>query len=512
MARRVKALVAITTVLSAVSFGVVIGAIPASATSLSTYVATTGTNTANTCTSPSRPCLTISYALTQTPTGGTVSVAAGTYAEQVTITKNVTIIGAGSTKTTIEPSAVPLSDSDSDGGFPLSYIVDVAPGVKSANLLDLGVNGSAASGQFSSCAVDYVGVYYHDASGVLSNDLVTDIELPEALFGCQAGLGIYVTTDVGSATPSNVAMQSVTVNNYDKNGITCDDVGTVCSISASTVTGIGATPLIAQNGVQAWGSSISLVGSSITENIYTNPNYPSYYTDSTGVLILNAGSVSVLNDVVSENNGDIDAQEVAGYGLLAPEGQWVFEGNQITNSVEGSIPFGYGVGDGIDIDSTPGNVVVGSNVVTGNPEFGIGLFGASQTSVSSNELSNNGYGIYVGGPGSANAYYGVASALNSSKNSITANTSDKNIVGIYVDTEASANSLLLNTALSNTRTDVVDATTGRGTAGTSDTWLLTTCSTSTPNGICPFFLHLSLPLAPVNILQVLLNQLGTLIH
>ena len=463
MAHRIKALVAFTTVLSAVSFGVTIGAVPASASPSSTYVATTGTNIANTCASPSRPCLTISYALTQTPTGGTVSVAAGTYAEQVTITKNVTIVGAGSSKTIIEPSTLPLSDTDTDGGSALYYIVDVAPGVKSANLENLSVNGSAASGQFTSCALDYVGVYYHDASGVLSNDLVTNIELPTGLFGCQDGLGIYVATDTTSATPSNVSMQSVTVNNYDKNGITCDDVGTVCDISTSTITGIGPTPLIAQNGVQAWGSSLSLVGSSITANNYTNPNYPSYYTDATGVLILNAGSVSVLNNVVSANNGNIDAQEVADYGLLAPEGPWIFEGNQITNAAEGSIPFGDGVGDGIDIDSTPGNVTVSSNVVTGNPEFGIGLFGASQTSVNSNQVSGNGYGIYVGGPGSANAYYGVASALNSTKNSIEANSSNRNIVGIYVDTEASANTLLLNTALSNSRTDVVDSTTGRGT-------------------------------------------------
>ena len=69
------------------------------------------------------------------------------------------------------------------------------------------------------------------------------------MFGCQDGLGVYVASDAGAH--STVIMTTDTVQPYDKNGITCDDVGTTCTIESSTVTGIGATPLIAQNGIQA---------------------------------------------------------------------------------------------------------------------------------------------------------------------------------------------------------------------------------------------------------------------
>ena len=71
-----------------------------------------------------------------------------------------------------------------------------------------------------------MGAYYHDASGSMTNDTVTEINMPTDLFGCQGGLGVYVTTDSGSASRVALTMTADNVNNYDKNGITCDDPGT----------------------------------------------------------------------------------------------------------------------------------------------------------------------------------------------------------------------------------------------------------------------------------------------
>ena len=73
------------------------------------YVATTGNNMGNNCSSQSNPCQTISYALQKQAAEdatGTIHVAAGTYDEQITATpanSNVTIKGAGEGTTIIEP-------------------------------------------------------------------------------------------------------------------------------------------------------------------------------------------------------------------------------------------------------------------------------------------------------------------------------------------------------------------------------------------------------------------------
>ena len=90
------------------------------------FVSTTGTDT-GTCTTASAPCATIGYASTQSPANGTIDVAAGTYAEQVVITKNTTIVGAAGGATVIDPTAVPSSDTNADGGLPIYAIVDVKP-------------------------------------------------------------------------------------------------------------------------------------------------------------------------------------------------------------------------------------------------------------------------------------------------------------------------------------------------------------------------------------------------
>src|SRR5579863_6082651 len=107
------------------------------------YVGSSGTNLANNCQASLNPCKTITFALGLASDGATIKVQAGTYNEQVKITKPVTIMGAGANQTVIEPSAVPLFDSDTDSTQHQFYIVDVA-GTAGVNLKDIGVNGTAA--------------------------------------------------------------------------------------------------------------------------------------------------------------------------------------------------------------------------------------------------------------------------------------------------------------------------------------------------------------------------------
>ncbi len=165
------------------------------------YLSPSGSNS-NTCLVAAHPCRTIARAIAEATVvgrGGTIHLAKGTYTGQVTVAStrldNLTIEGAGAADTTIRPPTTPtLTDIDTDSTSMETYDVDVH-GVRGFTLEDLTVNGTNAINSFDSCTFDPIGVYFHDASGSMSNVDVTGIDMPANDFGCQGGLGIYVTSD-----------------------------------------------------------------------------------------------------------------------------------------------------------------------------------------------------------------------------------------------------------------------------------------------------------------------------
>ncbi len=410
------------------------------------------------------PCATISYALTQAPSGATIKVAAGTYPEQLVISKNVSIIGVVN-KTIIEPSILPAADTDTDTSQSQYAIVDATSGA-TVNLTNLTIDGQAAQNQFNSCVNDFVGVYYHDASGTMTADTVTNIELPPADFGCQDGLGVYVASDAGHN--SSVGMNYDTVTNYDKNGITCDDAGTDCSVTGSAVTGIGPTGLIAQNGIQFYDAD----GGSIMGNTVSGDSYTGGLYTAAGLLIISTGTLNVSGNTVS--NSDVNIY-LGTDGTGPAPGVWSVTSNTVTGATD-KVPGGSpGFGDGIQLDSTSNPVTIKSNTVTGGAENGISVFSATGATLSKNKTNGNtGDGIYIGGPGS---FVGTPS----NGNTISTNTVQKNGQdGILADTDSASNQFSANVLKNNTFYDIDDM-------GTSNTWTGNTCTPvgdSNPGGLC----------------------------
>jgi parallel beta-helix repeat protein len=429
----------------------------------------TGTDS-GTCRLQAHPCQTISYALTQTATDATstIKVAAGNYPEPLAITHRVTIAGAGDTAsgTVIDPSTL-ISDTDTDSSTPQEAIIDVSV-TSGVTLKGLEISGGNAQGDFTGCGEDFVGVYYHDASGTMSKVQVTGIELPMADFGCQDGQGVYVASDSGDT--SSVHMTGLNVNAYDKNGVTCDDAGTTCTLGNSKITGIGPTGLIAENGFQGFdAASVTLNIDTIKGNSYTGGNN----AEATGALIFDVGTVSVTGSTLTAN--DVNAY-LGSDGTGPQENPWTVSGNTVNNAAD-NVPGGSpGFGYGIQLDSTSNPVSITSNTVSNSAAYGIALTGASNATVSGNTVSTSGSdGIYVGGPGS------TAGATQSSGDLIEDNISHNNQGdGIDADADSASDTFSGNTANFNTTYDLQDA-------GTSNTWGSNTCKPvhdSSPSGLC----------------------------
>jgi len=263
------------------------------------------------------------------PANSVVCVAAGTWPEQVTIsTPGLTLrgVGNGTGGTILEPTTLTLNTYDYDSsagatGTPTAAIIliegtsgDPTTGVTGVTIENLQVNGlaGATSSVFSGCSDGFVGVDFQASSGTIFGTTVTRIELPSGLFGCQQGLAVYAYDGhfnyPGANAPDAVAITNSTVSAYDKNGVTCDDLGVTCTITNDRVTGIGPTTSIAQNGIQvAYGASATATLNRVTGNAYTPTNNVNYFSANEGnaacgILAFDAGNTVVIDSNVLSGN------------------------------------------------------------------------------------------------------------------------------------------------------------------------------------------------------------------
>ena len=387
---------------------------------------------------------TISLAVSSVPAGSTIYICPGTYAEQVTITKKLALEGVsgnGVIGTTAAGSNNPVIVSPSGGvavnaadlyGYPngqptaAQILVQTLPidGVWPAPIVvdisNITVDGS--NNGLNGCATDLVGIYYQNASGTVNHVTTRYQELPPADFGCQDGLAIYVQSGYGTGT-ATVTVENSSVHDYDKNGITIDGSGTVATVTGNYVVGIGATPLIGQNGVQlsdGAGGKISI--NIVTDDVYVNPSdclTSGGCYSATGILLYDSGGTSTSPVTISENTvsntqGGIvvitDGNETADYNEVTS--------NKVTTNAAIAVTGATYLLDGIDLCSN--NNTATSNTVFNSSGSGVhldssctepggGSSGSSSTA-KSNTINEACAGVLTGNSGgsaSGNLTYNV---------------------------------------------------------------------------------------------------------
>jgi len=291
------------------------------------------------------------------PSNSTLEIQNAIYRDQVRITADNVIVNAHGA--TLKPTAL-LTDAAQ--GSPCSgaagtAIVLVAGGVSAINvtLNQLNVDGSLLP---SPLPARTIGIYYRNASGTINGGSVVEVR-NKPLDGTQNGNAIYIQAK--GPLVADVDVVGVTVSGYQKNGVTfngcgcalaVDGVGTG-SITGSTITGAGNTPVIAQNGVQVGfgGNSVQISGNTISGHRYTGN--PANGVAANVLLFSATNNVVDSNEILDGNNGVVI--QGGSFGLCTAADS---TGNTVScNRIQGHDLFAYDIGVSSD---------AAANLVTSN--------------------------------------------------------------------------------------------------------------------------------------------------
>ena len=296
----------------------------------------------------------IQSAVNASAAGTTIKVCPGNYPEQVVINKALVLIGVegatGSTPVVIPPvggivqNASGLASSNAIGA---QILVQNASGV---NISGLTVDGS---GNQLSCTLDFMGIYYQNASGII-NFVVTRNQNLGSGSECQSGEGIFAQSGYGYGGAATVVVENSNVYAYQKNGISGDGNTLTVTITGNDVVGQGPTPYVAQNGIQITdGTKGTILNNSVLEDIYTGATF-----SATGILVYASSGLSLQGNTVGNTQGIV----IFSGGAAGSADQTSI----ISNRVLETDTF-----DGIDVCSS-GNTVV-SNAIFGSSAGGIHL-------------------------------------------------------------------------------------------------------------------------------------------
>ena len=315
--------------------------------------------------------------------GDEIHICKGTYAEQVTIHKPLDIDADNGA--ILMPSSMHANTTSLFDAAPIATALLVAD-TTGVSISGLTVDG--ANNGISACAPDLIGISFQNATGALDHTAVRNFKLAASDNGCQSGTGIFVQS--GNGGMSRVEIHDCTVHDFQKNGITADEKGTVAVIRRNVVTGLGSTNGAAQNGVQiGFGAAGSILDNLVTNNVWAPCTaVATCATVATNILVTqsdgvevsgNTAGISQVNIFVHGSNANIDRNETFATsvfdGIRLQGNQSRIRLNQVFNGAESGI-FLSG-NNSVIMDNTINEAAVGilketgssGNIIAGNHFF-----------------------------------------------------------------------------------------------------------------------------------------------
>ena len=329
---------------------------------------------------------TINGAIALASNGDTISVAAGTYNEQVVINlDNLTLQGAGVGSTTIQNTSTPntgtgITLSGSRTGVTIKDLtitgfqdgIDMFTGpLTNITLQDIASTSNARHGIWS------------QAFGVTGLTLLRVNASNNNAGGGASGRGVWII----NGDKTNISIQDGTYNNNGLVGIDLSDgTATGVTITGNTVVGNGDSG-IAVLGAKGTGANL-ISGNTVTNN----GRYGIEIKNSTGSgAVSGAGSLVVSNNVVTRTVAATDARDYAGIAVIRRSPVVGVNADQPTGAViTGNTVAGFqrkssgSTGDGFGIVVAGLNNTIQNNFVTSN-DIGIQVQGGNVSNTQSTD-------------------------------------------------------------------------------------------------------------------------------
>jgi len=346
--------------------------------------------------------------------GGTVHVAAGTYGEQVVITKTLMLQGAGPT-TIIKPWADNLTQVFTGlfwyGGTKniAGIIVANVPGGSSVTIKNLKVDESLVAAK--PAGADYLaGILYRETGGLVDTVAVAGTG---AWSSSDRAFGMYLSAGTNAVS---VEITGSTITNFDKTGIEVMGGELTADINHNMITGRGSITDEVQNGVNVGRDAVATVN----YNTISNLTYQPKTYRAAGIMFYHY--VSPTGKSATANNNSITNCQI---GIIFNNANASAEGNIVDGGTVGLVGI-YAEPDAAEewTASFVGNTVSGIRDMGGyeNAAIGANTYGSDAT------LDVTIQGNHLPGGGATDAD-GVSIGVEGADGAIVATITDNTISG-----------------------------------------------------------------------------------
>jgi parallel beta-helix repeat protein len=302
------------------------------------------------CTGAATQYNTIQAAVSAAPSGATIEICPGTYAEQVTITTPLTLKGETYTAGNTGAVVVTVPGGTFSGAFTQILIQ-----ATSVTLTDIGVDGTNT---LSSCGPTLTGISF--AAG--SSGTLKEVALRNQYISNGTGGYCFAGTPVSANSATSVTITDSSIRNFDSEGTNLTVSSTV-TVKTTTVAPI----TTGANCVYANGETVEVSGNSMADC-------------NVGVYVTSTVQGTVSNNTIHSGSGG----GFAGVFCFPVCTALTISGNTI---------FETGVGFGMKTSGGTGGVTFENNDVYGTT-YGVYLFGQPGNTISNNTFNDAQYGVY----------------------------------------------------------------------------------------------------------------------
>ncbi len=283
--------------------------------------------------------------------GASIKISAGTYTEQLTIDgKNgLSISSFGDDVVEIvAPATIAVNGTSTYYGDSVRAVIAVT-GSTDVTISGLTVDGAFAGDTSPGSNGDELsGIAFLDSTGGIDDVTIENVgnSTSGGLFGLQHGSGLFV--DNTGPGDDDVSVTNSTITGFQKTGALV--VGADIVFTGNTITGVGATGLTAQNGIQIAQSQGTVSGNTISGIGYTVPPMGTYFYSAGIIAYEPTGALAMDGNTIT---GVGTAGEFTALDLSDTLGVEVsFQNNVIADATNGIVAYSF-FGDTFGLDANP---------------------------------------------------------------------------------------------------------------------------------------------------------------